>query len=837
VSAKTQTKSVLKRGAALSPLQLALGALGAGAAAPVSLGALAVGVAMAGAPTAVHAQSDEIFVQATRRETDLQETPVAVTALNDEVVDALIPRDLGDIAALVPNFSASKVTGFNAASFAIRGAAQTDIIVYSEPQVGVTLDDFVVPHVQTQLLDLFDIEQVEVLRGPQGTLFGKNTTAGVVNVRTKRPELGVVSGEGRVQVGSFSRVEGRLALNVPLGEQFALRFAGQYQRSDGYYRNGAAFGPVGGPGGIAGEGDDRRLGGEDVVNFRTKLLWRPSETFEALFQYELVRDDSDTVPAVNETPTDPASGFVLGAFGFTEDPGDPLDNAGVTSPEFIGQDIGLANGHEVDVNGYYLNLNWDVSDRVSLVSVTGLRNQTSALANNYVGEVGPVSIFDANRADDRETFQQEVRVNVDVTDRIDLVAGGFYQSNDTTFCVTQTLGVSDLFGIAPNTTFDPALAVPDFGAFNENPQVLCNAQDADAYAVFADTTIDLTDRLTIAGGVRYTWEEKDWIGRNQVFYQALGGGFDPSLTFDSVGLLGGADFDRFSTGVLESSASFEEPSWRAVVSYAFTDDIFGYANVSRSFRSGAFNDQSGTTGNELTPAGVAATAPETVLSYEAGLRTEWLDGAVRFNPTFFFAKYDDAQRQIAATLTNSAGIDFQETRFFNAAELEIYGVELEGQWITPVDGLTLGGNFSWQDGEFISFEADTDFDGDIDVDFSDRPLTRTPEITWTLFGRYEQPVADSMMLRLGATAAYEDEQVYNYSDLGPAFDTTLNERTLVTANIELADADDRWFARFFARNLLDKRYRVSSQPVANLWIFSQYGEPRAYGFEIGYKFN
>ena len=830
MSARIQIQSSLKRGTALSPMKLFMAAV---APLTANMAAAGIGAVVMGAPMAALAQSDEIIVQATRRETTLQETPVAVTALNDEAVESVAPRDLGDIAVLVPNFSASKVTGFNAASFAIRGAAQTDIIVYSEPQVGVTLDDFVVPHVQTQLLDLFDIEQVEVLRGPQGTLFGKNTTAGVVNVRTKRPELGVVSGEGRIQGGSFGRIESRLALNLPLGDQLAFRFAGQYQRSDGYYRNGAEFDSLFG----AGVGDGSRIGGEDVINLRAKLLWQPSDNFEALFQYELVRDDSDTVPAINETPTDPMSGFVFSGLGFTEDPGDPLNNAGVTAPENIGQNIGLANGHEVDVNGYYLNLNWDVSDNLSIVSVTGLRNQTSALANNYVGEVGPVSIFDANRADDRETFQQEIRANFKLTDDIDVVAGGFYQSNDTTFCVTQTLGVNDLFGVSPTALFDPALNVPDFGTFNENPQVLCNAQDADAYAIFADTTIALSDRLTLAGGVRYTWEEKDWIGRNQVFYQALGGGFDPDLTFDTVGLLGGADFDRFSTGVLESSASFEEPSWRAVVSYEFTDDIFGYANVSHSFRSGAFNDQPGTTGNELTPAGVAATNPETVTSYEGGLRTEWFDGAFRFNPTFFFAKYKDAQRQIAATLVNSAGVEFQETRFFNAAELEIYGLELESQWITPVEGLTIGGNFTWQEGEFISFEADTDFDGNIDVDFSDRPLTRTPEITWTAFGRYETPVANNKILRLGVTAAYEDEQVYNYSDLGSQFDTTLNARTLLGATVELADADDRWFGRFFARNLLDKRYRVSSQPVANLWIFSQYGEPRAYGFEIGYKFN
>ena len=836
MSAKKRMKSILKLSAAPLSLKCALAGLGMG------------GMALT---DVAQAQSDIITVTATRRETDLQETPVAVTALNENVVESVVPRDLGDIAQLVPNFSASKITGFNAASFAIRGAAQTDIIVYSEPQVGVTLDDFVVPHVQTQLLDLFDIEQVEVLRGPQGTLFGKNTTAGVVNVRTKQPVIGEVRAEGRMQYGSFDRVETRLALNLPLGDQFALRVSGQYQTSDGYYRNGAAFGPItpfgplqmnamgdlvldgmGNPInlnpllGETGEGDGRRLGGEEVINLRAKLRWEPSDQLDATFQYELIRDDSDTVPAVNETPVgDP--NFLFNLLGFQQDPGDPLDNAGVTDREAIGaSDIGLfSDGHTVDVNGYYLNINYDLSDRVTIKSITGLRNQESRLVNNYVGEVGPISQFDANRADDRETFQQEIRINWDVTDQLDIVAGGFYQSNDTTFCVTQTLGFLDLFG----------LTLP-FGTFNDNPQVLCNAQDADAYAIYGDMTYAVTDRLTIAGGVRYTWEEKDWIGRNQVFFQVLDGGFDPNLSFATLGPLGAADFDRFPTGVLASSADFDEPSWRGVISYAFTDDVFGYASVSHSFRSGAFNDQSGTTGNELTPAGIAATQPETVTSYEAGLRMEFADGAVRFNPTFFYANYEDAQRQIAATLTNSAGVEFQETRFFNAAELEIYGIELEGQWITPIEGLTLGGNFSWQDGEFERFEADTDFDGMIDVDFSGRPLTRTPETTWTVFGRYSAPLGNGMELRLGATAAYEDAQIFNYSDLGSQFDTTLNERTLVSATIELADEEDNWFVRVFGRNLTDKRYRTASQPVANLWVFSQYGEPQAFGVEVGARY-
>ncbi|WP_425407890.1 TonB-dependent receptor [Hyphococcus sp.] len=803
----------------------------------VSLGACFSMLAM----DAAIAQSDEIIVQATRRDTNIQNTPVAVTAINEKAVEGVVPRDLGDIAVLVPNFSASKVTGFNAASFAIRGAAQTDIIVYSESQVGVTIDDFYVPHVQTQLLDLFDIEQVEVLRGPQGTLFGKNTTAGVVNVRTKRPKLGVVEGAGRIQYGSYDRIETRLSLNIPLGDVFAFRFAGLYQKSDGYYRNGAEYGPVTTFGpfdgmmnninafeGATGQGDGSRLGGEDVKSMRAKLLFEPSDQFSALAQFELLRDDSDSVPAVNETPV--GGPFVFNFLGLTQDPGDPLDNAGITNRDDA--NLFMSDGHQVDVEGYYLNIDWRPTDSVSIKSITGLRNQDSQLPSTYTGEVGPVSLFDANRVDERETFQQELRLNWTINPQLDLVAGGFYQNQEVTFCVTQVLGFLELFGL----TDGMGNPFPT-GTFENGPQVLCNAQDSKAYALFGDLTYALSDRLTLAGGFRYTWEEKDWIGRNQRVYQALDGGFDPSLNTMTLGPLDAADFDRFSDGVLESSGTWEEPAWRGTASYEWSDDFYTYFTAARGFRSGAFNDQSGTTGNPLTPAGIAPTDPEIATSYEVGFKSDWFDNTFRLNVTGFLVKYKDAQRQIAATLTNSLGQQFQETRFFNAADVEVKGIEVEGGWSTPIEGLQINGNFSWQDGEYNTFEADTDFDGMVDVDFSGRPLTRTPEITWTAQVLYETPLHNNKVLGFSFLAAHEDEQIYNYSDLGSQFDTTLNERTILNATVELSDADDRWFARVFAKNLTDKRYRVSTQPVADLWVFSQYGEPRVFGAEVGFNFS
>ena len=161
-------------------------------------------------------QLEEIVVTAERRETKLQSTPIAVSAISESLIQSEAPKTIADIAAYVPNFSASKVPGFNAASFAMRGVGNTDIIVYNEAPVGVIVDDFVLPSAQTQLLDAFDIQQLEVLRGPQGTLFGKNTTGGAVVVHTKAPSLTEDSAEAQALMGSYNSVNAQGAVNIPL---------------------------------------------------------------------------------------------------------------------------------------------------------------------------------------------------------------------------------------------------------------------------------------------------------------------------------------------------------------------------------------------------------------------------------------------------------------------------------------------------------------------------------------------------------------------------------------------------------------------------------------------
>jgi len=762
---------------------------------------------------------EEVLVTATRRtETDILTTPISMTMLTNEDLEMYAIRDLNDIAASVPGLSAGTVSAFKSAQFAMRGVSETTIILYKESPVGVTVDDFVVPHIQTSNLEMFDIEAVEVLRGPQGTLFGKNTTGGVIVVRTKRPELEENSVEVRGHFGDFGTTKGNIAANFG-NETLAARFSGMYLKSDGYYKNTATFGPLGQiPGvpvdpthsGNSGAGDGRTFGGDDVFSGRAKLLWAPNDDLNLLFQYEIVRDEGDTPPIVNESgPT-----YVHTLWGYHPASGDPIDNAGNTFRDDLL--INMSKGHRVDIDGLYVNGDYDFG-RHTLFFNVGRREQESRLPSSYTGTTGPQSLFDATRDDNRETTQAEFRLVSNGDGPLEYVVGGFFQQDDTEFCVLQVVGFLDNFFLG---------TPPDF--FNQNPLILCNRQDAEAKALFVDGTYQATERLAISAGLRYTNEEKDWAGRPRVNVFAL----DGNPTLDELGEpINGADFNKYPTGVVRNSHSWDEPTYRLNFAYNFTEDTMGFALYSRGFKSGGYNDQLGTQLNPITDVAAQPTEPEIADSIEFGLKSSLADGRASVAANAYYVEYTDAQRTFNVSFPGGG----QETLFFNAAEMTVKGIEFEGSFAVT-DNFLLRTSLSWMDAVFDKFEADTNFDGVNDTDLSGQPVTRAPEWMGFVEGRYNFPLANGADLDFGVRVSYEDDSVSAYSDVDPAFNTTLNERTLVDASITYTDAQDRFYVKALGSNLTDERYRTGALSVATLWIMSAYGPPRYYGIEIGAKF-
>jgi iron complex outermembrane receptor protein len=814
------------------------------------------------------ARLEEVTVSATRAavETALQTTPISVTPVTASDIERLVAKDLSGIAIAVPGFSASRITAFNAASFAMRGVGLTDIIVYQDAPVGVQVDDFVIPSVQTQLLDTFDIASVEVLRGPQGTLFGKNTTGGAVNIRTKRPDMTDFGADLRLAYGSFETVRAQASLDIPLVEDvFALRIAASQARSDGYYKLGAdygpittinfnpAFGPIGpfdlpGVTGESGTGSNERTGGEDVLNGRIKAQWTPNDNLRFLLQYEYMRDKSDAVPSFNDTPS--GAGYVWELIGFPSPSGNPLDN--MASTERNDSLLKMGQGQRIDVDGLYLNMEWELGGH-TLFAVAGQRDQDEHLPNTYTGaaptnvDTGePLSLFDASRDTTRETTQFELRLASNSEGPLNYVLGAFQQTNDARFCVVQVLGFVDLI---TNWSFGGLPAQ----FLNSSPQVLCNQQDSDSLAGFVDATWDITEKFQLGAGFRYTEDERSWAGRTQVFYDLLDDNLNNgSLSwedFDTV--LQAGNFNRYPGGVIVDSSTpgfenlsetWSEPSWRVTGSYTFNDSWFSYLTVSRGYKAGGYNDQTGTSGlmvAELT----RPVDPEFATNYELGFKFQSQNGRMRFNPTVYFTEYEDAQRAVNI-ITLKDGAQFQETVFYNAAEVEAKGIELEFEALVT-DNFRIRAQASYLDAEYKEFIIDQP--GLVDPvsggvilpffgDFSGLPVPRSPETSGALTGIYTWTLPAGT-IDFAGEVYYEDENLFYISAAGREYDAYLDQKTLLNASITFTSDSQRYFIRAYGRNLSDELYRIASQSVATLWTHSQFGAPRNYGIEVGVNFS
>ena len=258
--------------------------------------------------------------------------------------------------------------------------------------------------------------------------------------------------------------------------------------------------------------------------------------------------------------------------------------------------------------------------------------------------------------------------------------------------------------------------------------------------------------------------------------------------------------------------------------------MFGFISYSRGFKSGGYNDQTGTVVNPIPAAGLEPVTPEFADSFEGGLKTTFADGRGTFSVNAYFVEYTDAQRTLNASYPTG-----QETLFFNAAEMTVKGIDIEGAF-AATDELTLTYNLGYMDAKYDKFEADTDFDGVIDTDLSGNPVTRAPELMYSVSGNWSRPLANGGNIEINLRYSYEDENISSYSDLGAAFNTVLEDKNLLDFSIAYNSPDDKFYARVLGSNLTDDRYQTGALDVSGVWIMSTYGAPRYWGVQLGTKF-
>ncbi|MEZ5572824.1 MAG: TonB-dependent receptor [Halioglobus sp.] len=730
-------------------------------------------------PLATHAQEkalalEEIIVTARKREESVQDVPIAVTALSAAELSRSSIRDLRDVTAYVPNLLVDKVTALQGgAAIAIRGVSYQEIDKSLDPGIGVLLDDVYLGTNAGQILENFDIERLEVLRGPQGTLFGKNTIGGAIAIFRTEPtkEFG-----GKVQgtAGDFGRQDLRGLLNLPMTENGGVKLWAAKLKSDGYIRN-TTF------------GDD--VGGQNYEDAGATIAYAFTDDFDLKFTYERTQDKSDVGAWANfnkyfdefpyptaDAPADLAGLLPYVDSGFTDLTGFRQFDAG--SDENHNSQNGRNDG-DTNQDYYNLTLNYAMGDWF-LTAITGYINRNEFGRLEY--DANHFEFLTVESSTDYQQFSQEIRVNGSIGN-VELTSGLYYWDSDyDTDSVTYYL-------------FEWLAELPDgsVGTISQHGET-------ESWAAFTSADWSLTEKLTLSAGVRYTYEEKTLEPVGQQFFLADGTPLQPPVS----AVHADADWDKWSP--------------RIGAQYAFTDDMMAYTSFSQGFKSGGFF------GRITSGSNIRKFNPEEVNTYEIGLKSTWWEQRLRVNAAIFSSDYKDKQEEIIVSDPNG-NVD---TVVVNASDASMDGAELEVSALV-YEGLTVFVQGGYLDASYDEFLIDN-IPG-VPTDGSTLDMRNAPEYTFGTGLNYVHPLFGHSEMAYDLTYNWRDSYVtiFNNDPLGQK-----DAAGFWNANIDYR-YKDMLTVSVYGRNLGDERYyrAVTIPPVST---FGQWNEPRNYGVTVTYQF-
>lgn len=736
--------------------------------------------------TRTPARLEEIVVTARRREERAQDVPVAITALGAELQRPTV-RDLSDLNGFAPNVRIDRDQGrSNAASVSIRGISPTRTDDNSfDPPIGIMIDGIYLGSIAGQLLENFDVERVEILRGPQGTLFGRNTVGGVVNVVRSRP-TGEYGARLRLGVGRHDAREARVVLNAPVIEdQLAIKAFGTVLQDDGYMFNVTT---------------GNRQPERDYRNYGVTLLATPTPRFEALFTAERFDDRSDIgafntnfnlAPGVADPPEDPEretdlSGGLLACTVF---------GACRTSLDIPSTSEGnFANPGRTKTDAFTLNMQYQLNDNLSLVAVTGYRDMVEERLTDF--DASAVDFITIDRDNDYEQFSAELRLEGSY-ERFNFVSGIYYwESEHTQDWITGGSFWSFLNpglvgdGVTPNETVMACLA-GQLGALRCDPdapltgygpdivQVLFSTQKTTAWAGFAQVDWEFTDNWILNAGLRWTNEKKDFLA-GQAY-----------LTSEERGRL--RNFQEFS----DLDNRWKEWSPRIGLSYVHSDDLLFYASYAEGFHSGGFFGVN----QNIADFERDQYDPEFAKTFELGMKSQWLDDSLLVNAALFYNIFEDKQEE---SIQVDPSTNTVATIFDNVAEAIYWGAELELQWAAN-EYLHLFTSVGYLNAKFDEFE--TFFPNDPSEELRDASFLtprNAPEWTLGLGGTFTYPVARGFV-ELHAKYDWVDEVE---SSLFNTRIGRLSSRENLNASIRYYTADDRFSLTLFGRNITNEKFEV-----------------------------
>ncbi len=769
--------------------------------ASIAMSGLAVTApAMAQEEAASADNGDEIIVTARRREENLLDVPIAVSAFSGEALELRGALDLTDIGNITPNTTLETSRGTNSTLSAfIRGIGQQDPVSGFEPGVGIYLDDVYLNRPQAAVLDIYDVERIEVLRGPQGTLYGRNTIGGAVKYVTKRlPQEFALS--ARATVGTYKQADGVLTVSAPIGE--IVRVGGSVARLS-----------------RGGFGDNLTTGLENY----NKDVWAARGTLEmggygapvsVRISGDYSRDKSDPRGGHRIIP-----GLLSGA--------PVLDNVydtrgGLVDPK-----------QDIEAYGLAMNISVDLSDSLTLRSISAWRKDDTLTPIDF--DALPAADVDVPGGYFNEQVSQEVQLIVDAGPFSGMV-GAYY------------------LDATADTLFDVRL----FTTLNGLTAFTKAAVDTETYAIFGDFTYDFSDQLSLSVGGRYTWDKRtanilrqNYLGGGSPFFGGAGVPFGAAST----NFTGQRDFKKFTPRVSLSFKPTPDHNIYASFSQGFKGGGFDPRGVGANAPDLNGN---GIRGENAEVAAFLSFRPESVDSYEVGYKGNLFDGGLTFALAGFYADYKDVQIPgsvacIVGGLPSFCGVTS------NAGKATFKGVELEfngrlGESIaSDGDRLNLLGAVGYIDAKFDEYISNI---ASVPTDVAAfRDVQNTPSWTASATLAYMTPVGAGR-LNLGTTVSYRSSTT-QFEIPNPYIDQS--GYALVDASLVYTAPDDRWSIGLYGKNLLDKEYKTSGYsfiagnattgvpilggnglPIASLGregtLTAFYGNPRQVFLTAGVKF-
>jgi iron complex outermembrane receptor protein len=748
---------------------------------------------------------EEVIVTSRRKDESVQDVPLSVTVFGEEQINNLRPSTLRDFDGLAPNvYIGMNAAGPGNSTIYIRGVGYPGSEKTQSPQVAVIVDGVQLGSSTGALIDVFDVESIEINRGPQGVLFGRNTIGGNIVVNRIKPKFNDLGFAASAVLGNYNARTVKARVNIPLiDDTLALKIGAISRTQDGFYEN-------------------LTLGGDQGdIDFQSQTLslrWAPSDSLDAILTYDRIDDHSEITP--QDALYDGDSRFITLA------------------------DKETPTSYQVDQLS--LRVNWDITDRVSLTSITADNSGTDSTASDFDGtHIGsasaPIVQLHPLRVQDFDYFSQELRLDFSVNDQLDLMVG--YSYFDSELDYTQfTNNIIQLPAVALGIPAGvPCAAIPGLG-LRANPvlgDTFCQfpndrstqnaGEEVESTAFFASLTYRPIDNLEFLVGVRRIDEEKS--GRNAYINHSTG-------MFDAPG----QDPHDFSAGPNVAGASYtvaddwQETITTASVNYAFTDNIRAYASYSEGFRSGGFSIRS-------VDAATAPYLPETAEQKEIGLKSDWLDGALRFNLAYYVLEREAGQFISIITLPAGA-IPGTNTIINNAGSAESKGVEFEASWNIN-ENFTLianGGTINVDNGVF-TLACDV-LDGcGADPSGTIRNLggdsdSRQPDRSLALSLAYNQEIGAGV---LRANAGYKKVGDFLLVNTGAGPNNRLLEGNYASWDAQIGydmelSSGDRVSFSLYGKNLTDTEFKEQALflggPNAG---FQGWGAPRTFALEVRYS--